>query len=118
MSQFNNNSYAENDCEEELAGGIFLTPILPSIKPNNGSIMDRSIKKAKRHFDKKENIAPKRVCTEENLTLLPDEDSINKRGQVKDRVLNEINKTISLDMIPRDYKFRMNPPQVIYIFIL
>ena len=102
MSQFNNNSYAENDCEEELAGGIFLTPILPSIKSNNGSIMDRSNKKAKRLFDKKENFAPKRVCTEENLTLLPDEDPIIKRGQLRDRVLSDISKTISFDMIPRD----------------
>ena len=114
MNQLNKNSYSLNDCEEELADAAYLQPIKP-----HGSIIDRAdIKKAKRLFPKqKENIALKRVRTEENLTLLPDEDPIIKRSQ-KERVLSDINKTISFDMIPRDYKFRMNPPQVIFYFFI
>ena len=121
MSQFNDNSYAENDCEEELAGGSFLTPILPTIKPSNGSLMDRGNKKVKRLFDKKENIAPKRVCTEESLTILPE--ASFKRGKSNNLPMEEAQKTILYTSIPRDYKYRFSPSQVrfnyyyIYLFI-
>ena len=114
MNQLNKNSYSLNDCEEELADAAYLQPIKP-----HGSIIDRAdIKKAKRLFPKqKENIPLKRVRTEENLTLLPDEDPIIKRGQ-KERVLYDVNKTISLDMIPKDYKFRLHSLQVLYLILL